>query len=57
MKYKNVRLGIPGLGFAFTLSAGIVGYFAKEPLTAAMMILVLCGAVTISMALVVEDDF
>ena len=57
MKYKNVRLGIPGLGFAFTLSAGIVGYFAKEPLTAAMMILVLCGAVTISMALVVDDDF
>ena len=56
MKHKNVRLGVPGLGFAFTLSAGIVGYFAKEPLTASMMILVLCGAVTISMALVVDDD-
>ena len=57
MKNKSVRLGIPGLGFAFTLSSGIVGYFAKEPLVAALMILVLCGAVAISMGLAIGDDF
>lgn len=57
MKCKNARLGVPGLGFAFTLTAGVVGYWAKDALIATMMILLLCGAVTISMALAIDDDF
>ena len=48
MNPKLVKLGIPGLTGAFTLSAGVTCWWCRDPYAAAMILMVLVFAAVIS---------